>query len=275
MRPPIPPGEIPRAEPVSAADEQYGQAVLGQLTEKYPLERNDRDINLVRDIVQRLARAARADREPWNVYVLKGDSLVNAAATRGHYVFVWSGMLRTVQNDQELATVLAHELGHVLAGHTKASAGEEAAQIIARVSGQLARQAVLQQPQYGALAGIAGAVVTQMMEALLVNPESQRQEHEADQIGLFLMADAGYDPRAAIAIWTKLGRNAQIASSNDTSAFSSHPGIPDRIEAMKALLPRAVDRFERRTGRARPSRTGGRPPERPDPDDTFVIGRDP
>jgi predicted Zn-dependent protease len=272
----IPPGEIPRAAAVTAEDEEYGQRVLSELSKSYPLDRDDTNINRVRSTVGRLARAAGADRSPWNVYVMRGDGIINAAATRGHFVFVWTGMLRTTRNDAELATVLAHELGHVLAGHTQATSGEEAARIIAQLSGQVARQATLQQGgQYGALAGVASAVVSQLMTAILVNPEQQRQELEADQIGLFLLADAGYDPRAALDIWTRFGQTPAIAEPSAAGLLSSHPAIPERIDALKQLMPRALTRYYQRTrGAAPPSSTQRTRRSHIDPDDSFVIGRD-
>jgi predicted Zn-dependent protease len=237
----VPAGEIPAAPPVSIEDEQYGQNVLNELTRQYPLERDDAAINSVRDIVERLARAANADREPWHVFVLRGDSVVNAAATRGNYVMVWTGLLRLARSDGELATVLAHELGHLLAGHTQATAAEEASAIIAQTTGSIAGQVLATQGSYGALASIAGSLVTEAIKAVAVNPESQRQELEADQIGFFLMADAGYDPNEALTIWSTL---ASSDGGSSLQFLSSHPANDERLEALRALLPRAVRRYQ-------------------------------
>ena len=141
-RVPIAPGEIPRGSYVTAEDEQYGQQVLATLMKTYPLSQSDHDINRVRDVVDRLADAAGAGDSPWNVYVLRGPDVVNAAATRGHFVFVWTGMLNLVHNDGELAAVLAHEIGHVLADHTMPTPAEEAGQIMASVGSNVANQVV-------------------------------------------------------------------------------------------------------------------------------------
>jgi predicted Zn-dependent protease len=132
-RTPVPPGVIPEQPYVSAEDEQYGAAVLSELTKQYPLERDDQAIARTRSLVERLARAAHADQNPWNVFLLRGDDVVNAAATKGNYVFVWTGMLREARSDGELATVIAHELGHLLAGHTQPTPAEEASQIVSAV----------------------------------------------------------------------------------------------------------------------------------------------
>jgi Zn-dependent protease with chaperone function len=269
-RMPVAPGEIPRGEYVSSEDEQYGQQVLAALTRTYPLSRDDDSINRVRDIVNNLADAAGASEAPWNVYVLRGDSVVNAAATRGNFVFVWSGMLRTVRNDGELAAVLAHEMGHVLANHTQPTPAEEASAIMANVGGNVASQVVAVQGPYGALSGIAGILAEEAIKAFIVNPESQRQEHEADQIGIFLMADAGYEPNDAISLWTTMDQ--QGTGAGIPTFLSSHPANDERIEELRQLLPSATERYQ--VARS----LGPRPPrERPAQfeADTFAVDHEP
>lgn len=269
-RPSIPPGEVPSGAYVTQEDEEYGLQVLRRLSQQYPIEQNDRDVNRVRDLVERLARAAHADSNPWNVYVLRGDDIANAAATRGNFVFVWTGMLRTAYTDAELATVLAHELGHVLASHTRATPDEEASQIIATISGDVASSVVASQGPYGALAQMAGLLVSETVRALAVNPESQRQELEADQVGLFLMADAGFDPQQAISFWIRFNQQ-HSNSANGLQFFSTHPATDERIQALEALLPAALERYHQ----ARPD--GSHPPStgsarRPRGPDSFSLG---
>jgi predicted Zn-dependent protease len=194
----------------------------------------------------RLAKAANADSNPWNVFVLEGDNVANAGATRGNYVFVWTGMLRTAQTDGELATVIAHELGHVLANHTKPTAQEEANQMMARTTGEIAGQIVASQPGYGPLAQITGVLVTELIKAIAVNPETQRLETEADQIGFFLMADAGFDPNEALSLWSKMASSSS-GSGEPLQFLSSHPASSDRLEALQTLLPEAMARYRHAT----------------------------
>jgi predicted Zn-dependent protease len=242
----VPPGTIPQALYVTAEDEAYGHQVLGELSRTYPLSRDDTSIGRVRTLVMRLAKAANAGTNPWNVFVLEGDDVVNAAATRGNYVFVWTGMLRAAQSDGELATVIAHELGHVLANHTKPTAQEEASQIMARTTGDIAGQIVASQPGYAPLAQITGILVTELIKAIAVNPETQRLETEADQIGFFLMADAGFDPQEAISLWSKMA-NDPSTTGEPLQFLSSHPASSDRLEALQSLLPEATARYRQAT----------------------------
>jgi predicted Zn-dependent protease len=265
----VAPGEIPKGEYVTSEDEQYGQQVLAELTRTYPLSRDDDSINRVRDIVNKLAEAAGAGDAPWNVYVLRGDTVVNAAATRGNFVFVWTGMLRTAKNDGELAAVLAHEMGHVLANHTQPTPSEEASEIMASVGRNVASQVVAVQGAYGVLSGIAGILAEEAIKAFIVNPESQRKEHEADQIGLFLMADAGYDPHNAISLWTAMsqqGRGGEIPT-----LLSSHPANDERISELQQILPSALERYEVAKG------LGPRPAKERPPQfdaDTFAVSHE-
>jgi predicted Zn-dependent protease len=240
-RAPVAPGEIPPGVYVSAEDEQYGQQVLAALMQSYPLSRDDNAINRVRDIVDKLAEAAGANKSPWNVYVLSGDRVVNAAATRGNFVFVWTGMFNVARTDGELAGVLAHEMGHVLANHTQPTPAEEASEITASIGGTVARQVVSVQGPYGALGGLAGILAEQAIKAFIVNPESQRKEFEADQIGMFLMADAGYDPHDAISLWTAM--NSRSEGAGIPTFLSSHPANDERLTELEALLPEAMERY--------------------------------
>jgi predicted Zn-dependent protease len=262
-RTPVPPGIIPEEAHVSQEDEAYGHQVLATLTQTYPLERDDQAIERVRALVSRLSTAAHAEHHPWNVFVLRGDTVVNAAATRGNYLFVWTGMLRQAPSDGELAAVISHELGHVLAGHTKPTAAEEASEIMARTTGEVAGQIVGMQPGYGGLAQLAAILVNEGVKALIVNPNSQRLELEADQIGFFLMADAGFDPRDAITLWSRMSQNPATSGSS-LQFFSSHPASSDRLEELNQLLPQAMQRYNQTKELAR---TGGRLPA----DDSFAV----
>jgi predicted Zn-dependent protease len=277
-RVPISPGSIPTGSYVSAEDEAYGHQVLSTLTATYPLSRDDMAINRVRGLVQRLATAGKVDQHPWNVFVLEDTRTINAAATRGNYVFVWSGMLRLAQSDGELATVIAHELGHLLANHTKPTAAEEASDIMAKVGGEIAGQAVAMQPMYSPLAQLASVLVSEAIKAIAANPEAQRLEIEADHVGFFLMADAGLNPNDALSFWSKM--SGTLGNSGAAlSFFSSHPDSEERLSALQALLPQALERYHRArspSARRRPKGKDSLPSQldqRPAPsdDDSFAL----
>lgn len=244
-RKPIPTGVVPEQGDVHSQDEQYGQEVLNQLTQQYPLDRNDQRINRVREVVERLTKAARADHNQWHVHVLVGDEVKNAAATRGNFIFVWTGILKTVQSDAELATILSHEIGHVLAGHTAPDPSEEVNRIIAGMAGVATGTVVagIGRGLGGPVSDLAELIVRASLEALLVNPGSQDKELEADQIGIFMMADAKYNPQDAIQFWDRVKYDPDFSNSA-LEFLSSHPSSGERVEKLRHLLKEAELRYQ-------------------------------
>lgn len=250
-RTPIPAGEIPRAARLSPEDEKYGEQVYSSLRRQYRPLQQAPEVRRVRQLVDDITRAGGAGDSPWRVYVFDDDSVVNAAATRGNYVFVWTGMLKTVSNDSELATVVSHEIGHVLAGHTSSTPGEEANDIMSQASGRVIQEILARQGSISPIAGVAGSVASEILKALIVNPESQRKELEADQIGLFLMADAGFDPTSATSFWRKASADPRMGGV-PLEFLSTHPSSEKRLEQLNRLLPSALARYRNRDSRSGP-----------------------
>lgn len=242
---PVPPGAIPAAKKLSVDDEQYGHQVLQALSERYQLDYNNPRTQDVQDIVDKLTHAAHADQDPWHVYILKDDSVKNAAATRGNHVFVWTGMLQSASSDAELATVLSHEISHILAGHTDPDPNEEVKQLlinIGAIAAGVAVSAATRNPQWsGDLGRLTSSATQELGNGFLLYPYSRERELQADQIGLFIMADAKFDPQAALDFWTKLPSDPDYREG--PSFLSTHPAAADRLQALKALLPQAEARY--------------------------------
>jgi metalloendopeptidase OMA1, mitochondrial len=175
----------------------------------------------VRTITMRIARAAeieplqreinlrlRGYRFQWEANVIR-DRKINAFCLPGGKVFVFTGILPIAQNDDQLATVLSHEIAHALAHHA---------------SERLARD----QQSGGGIFGTLGK--------LRFNRE---QESEADHIGLFLMTFAGYDPHQAVAFWERMARR-MAQEQQPPEWLSDHPSDEHRIAAMRKWVPQAI-----------------------------------
>jgi predicted Zn-dependent protease len=236
-RAPVPPGAIPEPGELTREERSYGERVAQQLTSQFPKETNPSILARVNSIVDQLNHSLGSD---WNVYVLRDDNMVNAAASRGNNIFVWTGMLREVQNDGELAVVISHEMSHVLAEHVIPTQAEQANRLIAGLSATAARAATARSSM-AQVAGLAQALVGQTVSGLIVYPEAQRIEIEADIIGLHLLAESGINPIYAIDFWQ---RAAERQRAGRLSQFlSTHPSSEARLEQLHQNLASASQRY--------------------------------
>ena len=95
----------------------------------------------------------------------------------------------------------------------------------------------------GQTANAGGAVASEFVQGFVWNPHSQKLELEADHIGMFLMADAGFNPAKALTVWEKQARQEEYSRS---SFFRTHPPSVERLESLQRLLPQAQRRYIRR-----------------------------
>ncbi|OGV74264.1 MAG: hypothetical protein A3K19_14125 [Lentisphaerae bacterium RIFOXYB12_FULL_65_16] len=181
------------------------------------------------------AVAGKPDYE-WEFRVLQSDQ-ANAFCLPGGKVAVYEGLFQYMENDAELACVVAHEVGHALARH----GGERMSQAMAVQAGALGLSLALgsqtdvnRERWLMAYTGIATVGY--------ILPYSRTQEYAADQIGLMLMAKAGYDPDAALAFWERF---SQKSGGRSTPEFlSTHPVGANRIAKLQELVPKAVLEYE-------------------------------
>lgn len=181
----------------------------------------------------------------WEVVVFEDDA-VNAFALPGGKIGVYTGLLGVAENQAQLATVIGHEVGHVIARHSAE-----------RVSQRFAASAALQ--LVGAYIGDPSSQSSKMAMALLglgtqvgvLLPYSRIQESAADKIGLDLMASAGFDPRQSVALWRNM---AASGGPSPPEFLSTHPAPETRIEDLQARMDRAMNLYRQaRAGGERPS----------------------
>ena len=241
MRKPVPVGEIPAPRAPSLEDEQVGHQTFGELTEQYKLDYDHPRYNELQEVVQRLTTAVNANVHPWHVYLLKDAKTKNAGATRGNHIYVWSGMLDYTKNTDELAAILSHEISHVLSGHTDPDPNEQMRKLFITVGAMAAGIAAAQVSGYGDVGRITSQATNSIGEGLFLNPYSQANENEADQVGIFLMAKAGYNPEAAVRFWERAAQDPSFNSG--PSFFSTHPSSSERMTRLQQLLPKALDTY--------------------------------
>lgn len=177
-------------------------------------------------------------------FVVFDNNQINAFAMAGGKVGVFAGLFKIAKTDDELASVIAHEIAHVTAKHVHEKLSQELAvntvgavgAIGMGVAGTPALTAIALEQAYGLSTGV-GALAF-----------DRKKEKEADYIGMMYMARAGYDPQAAITVLERL--EAHSASEPAPPAIlSTHPTHPERIVALMDALPKAQkERDASRTG---------------------------
>jgi len=168
----------------------------------------------------------------WSVVVIDDPKMVNAWCMAGGRMAIYTGLLEQIQpSDDELAQVMGHEISHALAKHT---AEKMSVQMAAAVG-----VAVVGIASDNTGVALTGAALTAMLAVTL--PNSRAAENEADQIGIELAARAGYDPRAAAALWQKMGENSK---SGTPQFLSTHPSPGNRQESLAKLESKMLPLYD-------------------------------
>lgn len=176
--------------------------------------------------------------EQWEVEVFRDDA-VNAFALPGGRIGVYTGLLDVAKTPSQLATVLGHEVAHVIADH----GNERISQQFAVSQGLALVQALAGQPTAtkNTLMGLLG--VGAQVGVLL--PYSRVQEAEADKLGLDYMARAGFDPRQSVDLWQNM---AQASGDQPPEFLSTHPSHESRIDELQARMDHALKLYQEARG---------------------------
>ena len=189
------------------------------------LSRNERAVTVVRRVGEKLVRESVAARSPYkfSFNVLADPRTVNAFALPGGPIFITEGLLRLLKTEGELAAVLGHEIGHVIARH--------AAERLAKEQ--------LTQGLIGAVAVGSGdytaTQLSQMVGSMINMKYGRDDELESDALGIRIAAEAGYDPRAMIRVMEVLAK-ASGGGSRQPEFFSTHPAPENRSARIQAEI---------------------------------------
>lgn len=227
--------------------QMYAQT-LQEADAKDVLNPNSAQTQRIRNIASKLIAQTPAFREDarnwnWQVNVLENDA-INAYAMAGGKIMVYTGLINKLDaTDAELAAVIGHEIAHALREHTR----EQMSRAYATQIGLLGVAAAI-----GIATGDANNANTTLglgstvAAVALTLPHSRRAETEADQIGLELMARAGYNPNAAISLWEKMSK---AGGQKPPEFLSTHPADTTRIAEIKRLIPTVMPLYQAATKR--------------------------
>ena len=232
---------VSSAEMDQAAAAAY-QNVLKEQTPKGNVNKDAQQTERVRGIAKRLIPQTAVFRKDapdwkWEVNVLTSPE-VNAWCMPGGKIAVYTGIIEKLSiTDDELAAVMGHEISHALREHGRERASQqEATGVGASLAGVVADIFL---PGSGQLATAGAGAAGQLAYNL---PYSRLQETEADRMGVELPARAGYDPRAAIALWQKM---AKLSSGGaPPQLLSTHPSNDTRIKDLEVFSQRVLPLYE-------------------------------
>lgn len=179
----------------------------------------------------------------WEFNLLE-DKQINAWCMPGGKVAFYTGIMPVCKDDTGVAVVMGHEVSHALAGH-----GNEriSSAMLAQYGGAIAGSAI-KNAQLGQIFRTAYPIGAQV--GLLAY--GRKQELEADQMGLYLMGMAGYDPREAQPFWHRMEAMSAASASNNQRPpefLSTHPNPHHRRADMEKHMPKALEYYKAAGGK--------------------------
>ncbi|NPA65745.1 MAG: M48 family metallopeptidase [Epsilonproteobacteria bacterium] len=211
-----------------------GEKAYREFLQKAKISKDVKNTKRVEAIVKRIAKAANKPNYKWEVHLID-DPQVNAWCMPGGKIVVYTGILKVAQNDDQLATVISHEVAHALARHGAERISQAEVSTLIRQIGLIA--VATKAPQYTRTFDMAYGYTTTLGVML---PYSRTHEYEADEIGIYLMDKAGYDIHEAIKFWENMKKVS--AGKAPPEFVSTHPSDEHRIERIKEIIKKLESR---------------------------------
>lgn len=203
-----------------------GSTAWADVSKKEKVSTDPKYVSRLNRVAPKVLAAAGENPANWEYKVFDSKAL-NAFALPGNHFAVYTGIMDIMANDDQLATVIGHEVAHVRANH----GGERVSQQLgANFALSAAQAAIGSGSQTGQMA--LGALGVGAQYGVLL-PFSRKHELEADKLGLIYMNRAGYDPNEALKFWTKM---SQSGGSKPPEFMSTHPADTTRIQQIKDVI---------------------------------------
>ena len=234
---------IPSSQMITLSAESYSQVLA-----EAKLSTNNYYVNTVRKVGEKLTAAVETylkqnnlesatEGYEWQYNVLVSEEL-NAWCMPGGQIAFYEGILPVCKDENGIAVVMGHEIAHAVAQH----GNERMSQQLALQMGGIALSEALktQKQETIDLAMLAFGVGAQVGVVL---PYSRTHESEADELGLYFMAMAGYNPQTAPAFWERMAGKSE---SRPPEFLSTHPDPSNRIEDLNRIMPKAMEYYNAR-----------------------------
>ena len=211
-----------------------GRMASAQILTKYPLYSDDAANRYLNLVGKNLADYSTKPQvfAGYNFHVVQSDE-INAFAMPGAYILVTRGLLRCATNEDELAAILAHEIGHVQRRHAVEAVKQARGSDVLKVALVEGANAATNSREYAELTKLIFSGVGDMIKTVMVNGYSREQEAGADADAVAIMRLAGYDPNAMVSM---LQRMKSLLKHDAHDFNSTHPSPDERIASVKKAI---------------------------------------
>ncbi len=217
-------------------ENEMGLSAYQEVLKSEKVTQNEKWAEVVRRVGERIAKVADRPDFKWEFNVIESETQ-NAFCLPGGKVAVYTGILPVCESEAGLAVVMSHEVAHAIARHGGERMTYQTAQNLGKSAVGYVMQNQEEQQKKIVLTAYGAA-----SEYGVILPYSRKHELEADQIGIMLMAKAGYDPSAAPGFWERF---ASVKKGEAPMEFmSTHPSDATRAAALRELLPKAMAEYE-------------------------------
>lgn len=228
-------------------EKKLGKKYYTLIKATYPIVEDPEIVGYVKEVVERVEKTLPPQAFPLTTTVVRSNS-INAFATPGGYVYVFTGLLTEFDQESQLAGVVAHELAHVTQRHVAKRLAQQQITSLGMLAGVLAGMLIGQggggSTQAASQALIMGSVAGAQSSMLNY---SRMDEREADQVGMNYLVGAGYPPTGMMEGFKKIRHKQYLSGSSIPAYLSTHPGVDERIGYLAeriAALPTEVKQRE-------------------------------
>ncbi len=211
-----------------------GEQAYEQILSQEKLSQNKKWVLMVDKVGWNIARVSHQPNLNWEFKLIESDQR-NAFCLPGGKVAVYTGIMEVAKNEAGLAAIMGHEIAHAIARH----GAERMTQAMLVNTGLSMADVSLQNSEHREL--IMAALGLSANVGLLL-PYSRKHETEADNIGTFYMARAGYDPNESVALWQRF---AEAEQARVPAFLSTHPPSQERAEALRTIAKQAMVEYRK------------------------------